>query len=75
MATTGPPLLTWLTKISAPLFAWLAKNFPSPSSIELQKVTQALLFNVGSVVPLALGWNANGDVDHEKACVCHTHYL
>jgi hypothetical protein len=27
------------------------------------------------VVPLALGWSVNGDVDREKVCVCHTHCL
>ncbi len=58
-----------------PLLAWFVEIFLGLGAFGLQKVAQVLLFVVGSVVLLVLGWNAGGDVDHDKFCVCYTHCL
>jgi hypothetical protein len=75
MASIVIPLLAWLAEISTPLLAWLVKKFFGPDAYQIAKSCLGPFVCCGNVVPLALGWSVNGDVDHEKVCVCHTHCL
>jgi hypothetical protein len=75
MATIVAPLLAWLAKNSAPLLAWLTKNFLGLGAYQIAKSCLGPFIVVGSVQPLAASWNVNGDVDHEKVCLCHTHCI
>jgi hypothetical protein len=59
----------------APLFAWLPKNFPSLSACQIAKNRLGPFVCCGKCNTFTLGWSADGDVDHENVCVCHTHCL
>jgi len=61
--------------IVAPLIAWHVEIFPNLSACQTIKSRLGPFVCCGKCGTSSLGWNANHDADHEKVCVCHTHYL